>query len=356
MNFDEKYQFIFSAFNLKKSPAYWAILPSDKIIEKIQSFLDRNIIELEDLYAFLIGTKFCTGDDKVVWWMIDQVKHILEMKDIRRIIRTFYNVIAFQTQIKELCGDKQEDISPEDVDDPSHIYGIFGPDRTAEYLDDMDIDDVITQTHPSYICAPDVPSSVFLCDYIKNRIDELSDVSDISTLYEAMDIIEYSDSIDRCFESHISQNKYAILQNIILDIHPSDLNENKISEQNQHVISIYERVVGEPVIIGNDRYSAYFVGFKFLFCQDSYDIKCVPTSFALALQKARLFVHNNKLEWVLASAVKDEYVQLRQRIIIVKQKYNNHSLDDMSVIETDIDEFNQLLPDIADFMCRLMLL
>lgn len=359
MNSEEKGQLIFGSFSTYSGITGHVELSDEMIIEKLQSYLDRNIIDHNDMHVLLQKTKFYVhvSYPTAVMWMIRQVQHLITTDDMHKILYESQLIPDFRNELMEIFPDLLSDM-PMDGIPPMILYNTHGEDNTREHLDNLSLKKVVDALFPHDICTSS-KSYDFFKDYLLNRIDELIDEDDIYMAYRLMAIVDIHTVIDEYIVNQIQKNKYYVMSSIMrffIEIKEikrmyahNQFIEPAESTYIPHIIQLYEETTGNTLSSEENHY----MYMNMIVAEKRIHFKRHLTEMHIPKYAKLQIFRRIALADVENSDFISTFVGLKSQITSILdtgKELNNNNFNDIQLLQTEVEKFGQLMTDISTFM------
>lgn len=344
MDSDTRQQLILNTFSMCKYISNVQITTFNQatdIITVLQLYVDKNIVDQQDLYDFLMKKKAVQerNDGVLTKWFVGQTSSLITKEDIQYLINNGLSLDENSSLYDTYC-DVVENISFDGIS-MYNANNMFGCEQFTAYLSSKPLSEIITGVKLNS------EKKLILKEHILSIIDEINDIDDANIIKTCVDIIGMTDHVIEWFETAIQQNKYCILRMIMITICVPCMDTNVGLDTIHHIISIYERVTGDPFVINDDKYIIYFAcfhSFGIYLCQSKY-----TTNFFRKIYQHIHFVTTAHFGTYPPSKELDLLNERYKQLKKVSSEMEKCKFSDLVLLEREVDAFSQWIQDVMAF-------
>lgn len=311
----------------------------DNIIMTLQLYVDKDIIDYQDLYNFLMTKQGIWSQyyNMLIKWFAEQSASLITEADLQYLIKKGMILDEKSSLYFTYCG-ILENISFDDIS-VHRAKDIFDYEQFVSYLSSKPLSEIIKPT------SPDPEKDHILKENILSRIDEINDIDDVRIVRDCARIIGMTDQIIEWYETAIQRNKYYVLSSIIEDLSCSS--EGIVLDNTHNIISIYERITNEPFELTDDKYMIYFAYFSAVHThhlQSKYATKSCTKIYQIAYSydTCAYMLYPPSKELAFLSARKKQMGEKHNELYKCK-------FSDLVLLEKEADDFKQWTQDVLTF-------
>lgn len=316
-------------------------------INNIQSLIDKEIIDLNDLYVFV--KQYISSDkwilhrcyiyNPILLWMTEQIDELLTDDDVRLIYNTF-DLSNYDTSKRE----RFLNLSPQEKTIMINVFISLGEDEFINYLYTQSLDQITWRMRRDNVI---LVNNTAIKKHVLDRIDELRDMHNIEAIFHALYFIGNCDSINQLIVEEILFNKYNVLAFILYRGWDN-------SEYVKHMISIYLQTTNEKYLVNDDPIAIY-IGVRS--ASPEYSQTCDYISNICMKKYLSKCLLDGIRDGSVNSMIAKQINEMRSRYTTLSDSFKNmekNNFMDIVQLESEAIRFNQLLEEMSTFITKLI--